>query len=926
MKQNIDFRLFPDILFNGNVYSNYDEHGHRMVANSNIPLLRVYNDAGENSKLFLVGEGSLGKSTSLKILEADLLCRYGRDHKSNPLCWFYECKHLDDKDKIVKIEAIAKEFKKGVLIFDAFDELPETSINAFVSTIAKINDSNISVIISSRFAPHEMSDVAFDIQVFKDYEILKLCCFSDKQLDSIVSKSIDRTSGYYSLLKSTMFLSMHLEMEQQISYQALDFTIKTEAEFIEQYFSILHLQKNNEALVLKDVIHIGQYEHRQRLGRSNRNAERIPSDLQHIFFYRNDLQIDAIQIKYLNYVHATYLEETLLQLWDDSALFDDCTEEIIKLFDVETSNTFSEPFYYLGQLLCRKHDENSGLIRLLNDNFPKTSRNYCNLLSLMCGYDNDTLRDSHLFHIVDAQDVLAFNTSLRKVRGLKHFVVPEGVSTIGNGVFFYCRDLEDITIGSNVTEIGKVAFYRCNSLERVIFSSTVKTIYDSAFWECTNLKQVVFPKNLERIEDSAFYGCSGLISIEIPKLIKKIGNWAFSCCCSLRSITVEPENIYFCSRDNCLIDSNGILIVGCQSSIIPCDGSIKEISKGAFWGQSELKCIVIPKSVEKIGAFAFVGCFGLEKISVEPENPIYHSFQNCLIETASKTVISCCKTSILPQDDSVQIIGPSAYQGCVGLSSVFIPANIVKIEEDAFRDCSSIESIEVDSQNQQFYSIQNCLIERNNKRLILGCKNSVMSNDRDIEVIGRGSFRGCRDLTAVCIPNSVKIIEDFAFSSCPNIDHFQIEVDHPKFEVVSNCLINRDNHVLVCGCKNSIIPCNGEVTAIGKAAFDGCVELPSVAIPLCVTEILDFAFRNCVNLFEVNINGCVHTIGNSAFRGCTGLKKVVVGRNVKKICNAAFMDCNNLTQIVYEGSQTEWEHIEMEDDAVPYTIRLIFLG
>ena len=225
MKQNIDFRLFPDILFNGNVYSNYDEHGHRIVANSNIPLLRVYNDAGENSKLFLVGEGSLGKSTSLKILEADLLCRYGRDHKSNPLCWFYECKHLDDKDKIVKIEAIAKEFKKGVLIFDAFDELPETSINAFVSTIAKINDSNISVIISSRFAPHEMSDVAFDIQVFKDYEILKLCCFSNKQLDSIVSKSIDRTSGYYSLLKSTMFLSMHLEMEQQISYQALDFTI-----------------------------------------------------------------------------------------------------------------------------------------------------------------------------------------------------------------------------------------------------------------------------------------------------------------------------------------------------------------------------------------------------------------------------------------------------------------------------------------------------------------------------------------------------------------------------------------------------------------------------------------------------------------------------------------------------------------------------
>ena len=72
--------------------------------------------------------------------------------------------------------------------------------------------------------------------------------------------------------------------------------------------------------------------------------------------------------------------------------------------------------------------------------------------------------------------------------------------------------------------------------------------------------------------------------------------------------------------------------------------------------------------------------------------------------------------------------------------------------------------------------------------------------------------------------------------------------------------------------------------------------------------------------------GRVHTIGNSAFRGCTSLKRVVLGKEVKKICNAAFMDCNNLTQIVYKGSKTEWEQIVMEDDAVPYTIRVIFLA
>jgi hypothetical protein len=915
----IDFRLFPDIRYGQKCYSKYDSDRKVMTEDCVIPLLKAFDDpeVAKHKHLFLVGNGSLGKSTSLEILEAELLCRY-RNTGTAGLCHLYECKRLDDRNKLRTIKALAQRSEGAVFAFDAYDELPKGIDEAFVSLINELNKLNIRIIISSRADPDDWSESPTQRKVFDDYGRLRLCHFDDEQLEFVVGEKVEQDS----LLRSTMFLRMYLELSKERDEYCIYASIKNEAEFIEHYFEVLFLQKNKGRgpdVARTDFIHLGRYLHRQRWGRSNRNREPIPTELQHIFFYRNNNRIDAIQSKYLNYIHAVYVKETLLEIEDDRRWFRE-EKSMADLLEAETSQDMSEVCYYVGQLLRKEAETGIQVMKHMNEVCDKRGERYCNVLSLVSGFDGNVLRDSEYFTIT-TQQTLMFHTQLRHVHGLREFVVPSSVEKIGKGVFYYCNELEKITIGENVKDIGTAAFFRCKSLKTIALSDRVTTIFDSAFWECTSLETIQLPTQLRTIMDSAFYGCSSLKRIEIPATVREIGDWVFADCSSLESIRVPEGNPVYYAQGQCLLRIDGRLLYGCKNSVIPTDGRVKEIGKGAFWGQSELKEVTIPASVQKIEQSVFVGCVSLEKIEVESENPKYSGIQNCLIDHENQTVVSGCKTSVIP--NGVRNIDERAFQGCAKLVTVWIPKSVEKIGLYAFRDCPAIRKIEVDAGNPTFLSKANCLIDKD-KKLVLGCQTSDIPRDGCVTVIGEGAFYGCTGLTTVHIPAAIEKIEDFAFSGCHRIDEFEVEAGSNWFYASdSMCLIDRQRNTLIHGCKNSIIP--PEVTCIGVSAFDGCKDLTKVNFHGNVTAIGKCAFRNCISLDKVELPDQTHSIGSSAFRGCISLKMVIIGENVREIHSAAFMDCNNLTEIVYKGSKEDWDRIDMGEEAVPEMIHIRFM-
>ncbi|MCQ2450256.1 MAG: leucine-rich repeat domain-containing protein, partial [Clostridia bacterium] len=123
--------------------------------------------------------------------------------------------------------------------------------------------------------------------------------------------------------------------------------------------------------------------------------------------------------------------------------------------------------------------------------------------------------------------------------------------------------------------------------------------------------------------------------------------------------------------------------------------SVTTIGEVAFNGCTDLTSITIPNSVTDIGSGVFAFCEGLTSITVAPDNKVYRSAGNCLIKTASKTLVAGCKNSVIPTDGTVTTIGSSAFEGCTGLTSITIPNSVTTIGSYAFYDSYDLTSITI---------------------------------------------------------------------------------------------------------------------------------------------------------------------------------------------------------------------------------------
>ena len=153
---------------------------------------------------------------------------------------------------------------------------------------------------------------------------------------------------------------------------------------------------------------------------------------------------------------------------------------------------------------------------------------------------------------------------------IKHLVVENGVTSIGNNAFSYCtklidadmskalslrsistsfwvcEELNNVVLNEGLKEIGGSAFSICTKLKSIHIPSTVEKIGSWCFQQCDILEEVTFANNsqLTAIEGATFYDCTKLKKITIPKSVKVIkkenANGAFSGCSDLKSVIFEP--------------------------------------------------------------------------------------------------------------------------------------------------------------------------------------------------------------------------------------------------------------------------------------------------------------------------------------------------------------------------------------------------
>ena len=338
------------------------------------------------------------------------------------------------------------------------------------------------------------------------------------------------------------------------------------------------------------------------------------------------------------------------------------------------------------------------------------------------------------------------------------------------------KNLQSIKFSDHIEVIGSCAFAFTN-LTKVEYPKSLKVLESGAFWDCYLEGDLVLPEGLTEVGTDNFTFCN-LTSLHIPASLVHIeismglgpfiGN-------PFKSITVHPDNPKFENRNGCLVEtitnkllltpmeftfSDDMKVIG-QSALSCCTmeelsipTTITHIEDWAFYG-SKIKSITIPKGVEIGGvntfayseareitiasndvvnvAYMFMGCKNLETLDINFNMPY-----------GNQVVNECPKLNRIKIGPDVTIIG--------GGEAVNAP---------------DLESIEVSDENDIYYVEGNCLIEKDEKNVILGCKNSVIPNN--IVGISVSAF-SCSNIQRIELPNTLKSIGLYAFSGCKHLN------------------------------------------------------------------------------------------------------------------------------------------------------------
>ena len=381
---------------------------------------------------------------------------------------------------------------------------------------------------------------------------------------------------------------------------------------------------------------------------------------------------------------------------------------------------------------------------------------------------------------------------------------------------------------------------------------------------------------------------------------------------SAKSVDDLPEELVIPSEYNgCevrFIAENGF--AGAKIKKVYISGNIAINSK-AFYGCTELRKVTVSdvENVLFIGTSVFEGCEKLESVSV------YNTEGVSINESAFKNCKSLERFEL--QKSDIYRIDKSAFENCKSMKAFNITKSTGMISELAFRGCDNL-TVNVDPENEYFYSTGDCPIQKDNKGLIwcksldsipadgsvthiedftfledMGVTEYVMPDF--IESIGggdrnrkKGGFVNCKSLESVVLSSNLKAVPYSAFYRLENLK----KVDLASVEAINMGAFDYCTALTEIVWSDNLKQLN---------SFNGCDSLAEAVIPEGVKNI-SYAFSNCKNLSKLTVPESTVQI-YASFNECPLISNVAVPANVKDI-SVSFSECPSLSKVdISEGVQ-----------------------
>jgi len=477
----------------------------------------------------------------------------------------------------------------------------------------------------------------------------------------------------------------------------------------------------------------------------------------------------------------------------------------------------------------------------------------------------------------------------------------------------------------------------------------VEIIERAALGGNETLESVEIPASVTTIKANAFYRNSSLKEIFIPAAVRTLDD-AFPLCDALERFEVDPNNLVYKSENGALLSKDGktfyrIVAVERDPSAAPItldgDENLSKLTKRDESSRSipayKSDVYVVPDGVATLadGAFSDV-----------------RRTRNAFTEI------------VLPQ--SLEKIGARAFQYCSRLETLRIPANVREIGDDSFSGRGALKTFEIDPKNV-VYRVQDGMLLSADGRTFYGvvvdCDRRVLKLPEGVVhttwntgasknfeelvlpeslfAIRSSAFAYCRNLTKVTIPKNVQVIESLAFGNSPKLEEvvlksksteyvfnafqgvapnctIRVEADasaektettpnlnnddatsqnsaDEKWQDVDGVLLSKDGKTLYAYPaakkeKEYQVPDGVETIAVG--AFSRNLFIEKAKFPWTLKKIEAEAFSGCKNLAEIHffpVVNLLESIGVRAFYGCDSLSSVNLPDGIRRIEQHAFV-------------------------------------
>ena len=499
----------------------------------------------------------------------------------------------------------------------------------------------------------------------------------------------------------------------------------------------------------------------------------------------------------------------------------------------------------------------------------------------------------------------------------------DAAGTVGASAFAGCVKLKNVTLSDGITQIKQKAFLNCAALEQITLpqsltklgngSTTSNAGYGNVFENCVSLKEITLPEGVSIIDVATFKNCESLAKVTVSGALTLIREDAFEGCGNVEfcvadgnvKTEIEDNAIYAEYTDSFyLLNDKGtgttskkitgtalVYYFGKETTLTVRDGT-EIIARAALRNNSVVEEVVLPASVKYIDDFAFAGS-AVGKINLENVDYIDgNAFEGCaqlnsVTLTAevvySKAFLNCTGLEEIKLDGT-KFINMYVFQGCTSLKHVTVPASVIALKNEAFRDCTALETAEVN----------------------VGNLNGTVSSSG---TAGNGWFKGCTSLKTVTFADGLLRLENYLFEGCTSLTTIKLPATLQRlsagYGAFKNCtsLVSltipagvtaiENNEFVGCASLKEII-FEGSVTKIGNASFDGCAALDTIDLSQ-VNSVGNNAFRGCAALEYVNLPQAA-TLGANSFESCSALKEASIPK-VAKISNYAFSNCGKLVSV-----------------------------